>query len=39
MKNMYFNYALIITNVRERERERERGKERDKTNDDVLINF
>ena len=39
MKNMYFNYALIITNERERERERERGKERDKTNDDVLINF
>ena len=35
MKNMYFNYALIITN----ERERERGKEIVKTNDDVLINF
>ena len=24
MKNMYFNYALIITNERERERERKR---------------
>ena len=29
MKNMYFNYALIITNVREREREREREEKRE----------